>query len=1100
MLELLLGRSGSGKSTEVLRRICREGAQRPQVLLVPEQASHETERRLCAAGGSGTSLYAEVLSFTRLSNRVLSACGGLAVPTLDPGGRLLLLQMALRSVEGQLKVYAKPSRKPAFLSGLLTTLDELKSYCVSPRALEEAAEELGGPEGDKLRDLALLSGAYDALTAQGPLDPRDRLTQLAQKLAESRWGEGIDFYFDGFVDFTPQERGVIRALLEQSHSMTVALTCDGLQDGQGEMEIFSAARRTAGQLLRMAGEARRPSRVEILERETGVRSPALAYVESHLFGDSPLPLPPPAEGVELFQAWSPRSEVEWVAARILELARGQGYRFREIGVAARSFEGYRDLVESVFQRYGIPVFTSAMTDILQKPVLAVVSAALDTVAGNYAYEDMFRYLKTGLTGLPQEDVDLLENYVLKWDLRGSRWTAAAGWTMHPDGYGLPLEEEDRALLKRLNAVRRQVIQPFEGLRKNSDQTGEGQAKALYRFLEEIGLPQTLERRTEELRRRGELALAAEYAQLWEILCRGLEQCAALLGKAPMGLEEFARLFQLVLSQYDVGAIPVSLDRVTAGDAPRLVNRELKVLFLLGADDGSLPQVAAAPGLLTDEDRSLLASFGLELAPRLEERLYREMTMIYGACAQPTRMLLVSWPRAGSGGEEKRPSFLIERLKKLFPDLRVREEGELGGAFRLQALRPALEQAGRSPALRTLLREIPGCAPLVERVERAAHWERGRLSRNGVRALYGDRVPMSASRMDRYKACHFSYFMEYGLKARPRKPAGFQAPEYGTFVHYVLEHAFQESKTPTRRQVKEVVERYVAEELGGLEGESPRFQYLFQRLLKSIYLVVENVAQELAASQFTPLSFELGFGVRGELPPVEVQAGGVTISISGFVDRVDGWVKDDKLYLRVVDYKTGRKTFDLTEVWNGMGLQMLLYLFTLREKGETLYGKEVVPAGVLYLPAREPILSGSRNMTEEERRRRVDAELRRKGLLLDDPEVLSAMEQPGEEGIRFLPLRLTKGGLTGEALVSAQRLGRLKGHIDRVLEDICRELAAGNIAADPFWRGPEKNACRYCDYAAACHFEEGLGEDRRRWLPSVKGEAFWRAVEEETDPV
>jgi ATP-dependent helicase/nuclease subunit B len=1099
MLKLLIGRSGCGKSAAVLQRICREGEERPQVLLVPEQASHEAERRLCTAGGSKTSLYAEVLSFTRLSNRVLSACGGLAAPTLDAGGRILLLQMALRAVEGQLKVYARPSRKPAFLSGLLATLDELKSCCISPRALEEAAGELDGLEGDKLQDLALLLGAYDALTAQGPLDPRDRLTRLAQKLTESRWAEGMDFYLDGFLDFTPQERGVIQALLKQAHSVTVTLTCDQLQEYQEGMGIFSTARRTAAQLLRMAEEVRRPVQVEQLEMGAQVRSPALAYLEAHLFGEGALPPAPPAEGIGLFQAWSPRSEVEWTAARILELVRTQGYRFREIGVAARSFEGYGDLVESIFQRYGIPVFTSVMTDILQKPVLAVVSAALDTVSGNYAYEDMFRYLKTGLTDLPQEDVDLLENYVLKWDLRGSRWTAPADWTMHPSGYGMQLEEEDRVLLARLNAARRKVVRPLEQLRKNTNRTGEGQAKALYRFLEEIQLPQTLEERTEELRRRGELTLAAEYAQLWEILCRGMEQCAALLGETPMELEEFARLFQLVLSQYDVGAIPVSLDRVTAGEAPRMVNRELKVLFLLGADDGSLPQVAAAPGLLTDEDRSLLSSFGLELAPRTEERLYREMTIVYGACAQPTQALFVSWPKAGGGGEEKRPSFLVERLRRLFPDLKVQEEGALAGSFRRQALRPALEQAGRSPALRAALREIPGCTPLVERLERAACWERGRLSRGGVRALYGDRVPMSASRMDKYKACHFSYFMEYGLKARPRKPAGFQAPEYGTFVHYVLEHVFQESKSPTRQQIKAVVERYVTEELGGLEGESPRFQYLFQRLLKSVYLVVENVAQELAASQFTPLSFELGFGARGELPPVEVQAGGVTISISGFVDRVDGWVKDDKLYLRVVDYKTGRKSFDLTEVWNGMGLQMLLYLFTLREKGKTLYGKEVVPAGVLYLPARDAILSGSRNMTEEERRRKVDAELRRKGLVLDDPEVLAAMERPGEDGIRFLPLRLTKGGLTGEALVSAQRLGRLKGHIDRVLDGICEELAAGNIAADPFWRGPEKNACRYCDYAAACHFEEGLGEDRRRWLPTVKGEEFWRSVEEETGP-
>ena len=366
--------------------------------------------------------------------------------------------------------------------------------------------------------------------------------------------------------------------------------------------------------------------------------------------------------------------------------------------------------------------------------------------------------------------------------------------------------------------------------------------------------------------------------------------------------------------------------------------------------------------------------------------------------------------------------------------------------------------------------------------------------------------MSASRMDKLKSCHFSYFMQYGLKAELRRPAGFQAPEYGTFVHYVLEHVLKEAgtrggvagveKQDLRAMTKAAVDRYVAEKLGGLENETPRFQYLFRRLLKSVYAVVENVAEELAASDFSPISFELGFGRRGETP-LELTVDGLTVSITGFVDRVDGWEHDGRLYLRVVDYKTGRKTFDLTDIWNGMGLQMLLYLFTLEREGEALYNREIIPAGVLYLPARDAVVAGSRAMSEAERRRKVDAELRRRGIVLDEPEVLAAMEEPGEAGIRFLPVKVNKAGaITGEALVSAERLGKLARHTGRILEEIGRELAAGNIAADPFWRGPDHNACQWCEYAAACHFEEGRGGDRRRFLPAVRGEEFWQAVAKE----
>ena len=556
--------------------------------------------------------------------------------------------------------------------------------------------------------------------------------------------------------------------------------------------------------------------------------------------------------------------------------------------------------------------------------------------------------------------------------------------------------------------------------------------------------------------------------------------------------------------------------MTAGETTRQTGQHGKVLFLLGADDASIPQVSTPAGLLSDDDRSLLASYGLELNQTARDLLYREMTTVYLTCARPTQKLIVSWPGQSGAGEERRPCFLVERLRLLFSDLTVEREEDLYGRFRLQAPLPALEQAGRNQSAHDALLALPEYAPMVERLDRAARWERGRLSRPAVERLYGHRVPMSASRMDKYKSCHFSYFMRYGLQAEPRKPAGFTAPEYGTFVHYVLEHvlkddAFQQTTLPgwedeqdqERRDrvaelTRQAVEQYVREELGGLEQQSERFQYLFRRLLRSVQAVVDNVTQEIWASKFRPISFELGFGNGKDLPPVELTVGDVTLSITGFVDRVDGWEKDGRLYLRVVDYKTGRKSFDLTEVWNGLGLQMLLYLFTLEDRGEKFYGKPVEGAGVLYLPARDAIIKGSRSMSDDAWRKQLDKELTRSGLVLSDPAVLDAMEEPGEKGYRFLPLKVSKstGESSGAALATAEQLGKLGGHIQKVLEEICEEIAQGNIAADPFWRGPEKNACRYCDYAQACHFEEGRGGDGKRWLASVKSREFWENVARE----
>ena len=1106
MLKLLLGRAGAGKTARMLEELCRRGQERPQLWIVPEQYSHEAERALCAAAGDRASAFAEVLSFSRLANRVFAQAGGLAVPTLDAGGRLLLMHCAVQAVSGRLKVYGRPSRRAAFLENLLATADELKSYRVDPDRLLEAGEALPGEEGDRLADLGLILNTYDAMAAVRAADPRDLLTRLARKLAESGFLRGRDLWLDCFTDFTPQERQVLQVCLEQAEQVTAALTCAGLE---GEDQVFAPARRTAHSLLALAARAGVRAETEVLAGRPQGRPEALERLEDGLFRQGAEPWDGPAPQVVLAQAPNPWAEVEWTAGRILELARTQGVRFREIGVAARTLDGYGDLLEAVFQRYGIPLFLSRMDDILQKPVLTLLTAALDAATGGYEYEDVFRYLKTGLAGVTAEERDKLENYVLRWDLRGRAWTAEPPWSLHPGGYSLPWTAEDTALVEELDRLRRRVAAPLERLRAVRAGTGRELALAVYALLEDIGLPERLTRRAEELRQAGELALAEEYRQLWGILTGALEQCADLLAEERMELSDFSQLFQLMLSQYSVGSIPVSLDRVAAGEAPRMAHKALRWLFVLGADDASFPLVGQSPGLLSDDDRAVLEGYGLELAPPADRRLDREMTILYDLCALPREGLAVSWARAGQDGEERRPCFAVGRIEALLPQCRrLRTEEE--EALALNAPRPGLDWAGRRrcrPALAALAAAGGEAGALAGRMEEAARFRRGSLSRRAVEALYGGQVALSASRMDKVKSCHFAYFLQYGLKARPRKPAGFNAPEAGTFVHFVLEHVLRAVREEggaaacpadrARELTRRAVEDYVAGELGGLEDKPPRFRYLFRRLLRSVDLVVDNVLEELRASRFQPVDFELGFGGRGELPPVQLEVDGLTLSISGFVDRVDGWEHDGRLYLRVVDYKTGRKTFDLTDIWNGMGLQMLLYLFTLEREGEALYNREIIPAGVLYLPARDAVVAGSRAMSEAERRRKVDAELRRRGIVLDEPEVLAAMEEPGEAGIRFLPVKVNKAGaITGEALVSAERLGKLARHTGRILEEIGRELAAGNIAADPFWRGPDHNACQWCEYAAACHFEEGRGGDRRRFLPAVRGEEFWQAVAKE----
>ena len=1086
MLNLLRARAGRDIRGELLERMGRSDARR-RLLIVPEQFSHESERAMCAVLGGGASMSCEVLSFTRLAGRLTDAAGGGAAPMLDPGGRMLLMYAALRRVADALTTYRAPSRKPAFLTGLLATVDECRSYRVEPEALMAAGEELGGRQGDKLKDLGLIYAAYRGLEAQGAADPRGRLDRLAVQLEGTRWGAGMAFYVYGFTDFTPQEERVLSALMAQGE-LTVALVCGGEDDPSG---IFQPALRCAGRLARLAKAGAVPVREEVLDRPLA-RCPSLAFLEENLFGEGPGQAWAGECAVVRVAAASPRQEVEWCAAEILRLLREENCRCRDIAVCARRLDGYGELVESVFARYGVPVFLSAMEDVLEKPVLALVTSALAAAGSDYPYEELFRYLKTGLTGITEEERDLLENYVLTWDLKGPAWTRQKPWDMHPEGYGREFTPADTALVAWLDGLRRRVIAPLEALRKGTDKTGRGRALALYQLLEDIDLPTRLGQRADSLDRRGERTAAAQYRQLWDILAGGLEQCALLLGDTELELEEFSRLFSLVLSQYDVGAIPVSLDAVTVGDAPRMAHKEVKALFLLGADSGAIPDCAVSPGLFTDQDRDALSAMEVELAPRQEDKLRREMTIAYETCCRPSQRLYVSYS-AGEGDNQRTPCFLWARLEALFPDAPVRDGGD--PLARLSAPDAALELAGQDPGLAEALKRVPGLSDRVERIQDAAGWRRGRLSRPAVDALFGPVVPMSATKLDLVNSCHFGYFLRFGLDAKPRQRAAFRAAEYGTFVHDVLERtlrAAREEGAPlddvqaVERLSQAAAERYEREVLSNLEGEPARFRVLFQRMKGAALAVARSVCAELAVSDFTPAAFELGFGPGKDLPPVEVEQG-VRLRLTGYVDRVDQWLHEGKRYVRVVDYKTGKKSFDFADVADGRGLQMLLYLFALRREGKGLLGpEETVPAGVLYVPARTPLVDGERDMSDGEIQRARDRLLRRQGLVLDDPDVLSAMERPAGE-YRFLPVGTGRGG--GDSLVTPAQMEALDGYITAALRAAAGELAAGNIDADPYWQGADKNPCRWCDYKAACHFEEGCG-DRRRFRRGLRAAQFW----------
>lgn len=1102
MLRIWMGPANSGKSARVLEEIRRLGDSSFQLLLVPEHASHQAEVDLCWACGSTAARHSEVLSFRLLANRVLSLTGGLTDAALDPGGKLLMMQLALQEVLPQLTVYARPSRKAPFLGELVALFDEMEAYRVAPEQLGELYPNLEGISGQKLRDLSLIYAAYQSRLYQDGKDRRDLMAKLADNLEKSGYMDGRDVFLDGFSYFTAREEQIIAVMLRRAKSVTITL----LGEGNSTLEIFRQGLRTRDRLVRLAQQAGAACTVEDLtapEADTG-----LTYLAQQFFGSSGTPWAGNCDQATVHRADSPFTEAEYVASEILALVRSGFCRFRDVTVAARNLGDYEAVIESVFARYGVPAYLSRRSNILDKPVMALVAGALDAVTGGYEYEDMFRWLKTGLGGLSDEECDLLENYVIQWDIHGSMWLREEPWSANPDGWREGFTPEQEAVLAEINGLRQRIREPLSELSRGlrEEKSALGKLRALWGFLDVLDLAGQMEARTSLLEQRGELQLAAEYGQLWELLCGVMDQFAEILGDMPLDAEEFARLFKLVLTQYAVGTIPVSLDQVQITEITRNDRHRVKVLFLMGANDHVLPAVSFGQGLLSREDREKLLELGVELAPSGPDLFDGELQNIYAALSQPTERLVVTWPAADAQGNPLRPSFVVERLRALLPG--AAETTEDGSRpFRLTAPIPALETAGSFPGgplwAYFAAREAYGSA--LSAMERGAGMKRGRLSPQAVETLYGRSYRMSASRIDKVNACHFAYFMQYGLRAKERTPAGFDAAQVGTFLHYVLENVTRDvteqggfaqvGEEELKRLIDQAIQQYMDVAMPGFDGRDARFKYLFRRLRTTAATIVTNVARELRESDFVPMAFELGFGDGGALPAISIRAGDASLTVNGKVDRVDGWLKDGKLYLRVVDYKTGKKAFDLSDLCHGLGIQMLLYLFALEKEGKALFGKDIIPAGVLYLPARDVLVSAPRNEDPGRLREALDKELRRSGMVLSQPEVLQAMEHSALESPRFLPLTLGKDGSITKGVATAAELGKLSRYVDKLLERIARELKSGNIDADPWSRGEQDNACAYCEFASACHFMDGDGGDHVQMIRPVRPEEFWRHVDQ-----
>lgn len=1080
MLHLVLGTDWTANRDEILRRISADVRERKpnRILMVPELISHETERLLCAAAGDTASRYAEVLSFSRLARRAVETAGSSAMECLDNGGRVVAMAAAARQLSSRLKAYAAVETKPEFLTELIDAVDEFKRCCISPEDLSAAASAAEGSFAQKLEELSLLMAGYDALCSRGKRDPRDQMTWLLEQLENGSYGEEHAFYIDGFPDFTRQHMAILEHLICVSPEVTVSLNCDRVDSA---LLAFEKAGNTAGSLLRFARKVGIPVQIETVAPHAA----ATGKIRENIF-QGPI-IPGCAENcLRAYRGGSPWAETMLAAQRIRDLVQ-QGCRYRDITVVCTDMPDYQPLADLIFHRMHIPIYRTGTEEILEKNIIATVLTALDAALSDFDRRNVMRYLRSALSGVDADTCDLLENYAFIWGIRGNSWVLP--WENHPEGLSGKWTTEWEMRLAELNAARQKAIQPLEKLRKGfrSAASLQDQVLALYGFLEDISLERRLAELAEQMDAAGDNRNAQILDQLWEILLTALEQLYDVLGDTHWESEHFMRLFRLLLSQYNVGTIPPVLDAVHMGPVTAMRCHQQKHLIVLGAQEGNLPAYSGSSGILTDQERVALRALGVPLTGGAMEGIQNEFAEIYGVFCGAEQTVDVC-----CSGEQ--PSFVFRRLAEMAGrERQISDDLSFASADPVEA-GAWLAAQGASQAADEL-----GVGEYYSGIAQKASYAPGRVSPEHIRGLYGNSLNLSASQVDRQAECRMSYFLNYGLRAKERKEVSVDPAEFGTYVHAVLENTARcirdmgGFRKVTLEETLDIAHRYseeyARERFSQIDSE--RVTYLFRRNLRELDMVVEELWQELQNSEFEPAEFELEFGGDGDLPPIAVPNRMIPAILRGFVDRVDIWQSPGSQYYRVVDYKTGKKDFDYCDVFNGVGLQMLLYLFALRSSGADCLGSGAKPAGVQYFPARAPYIAVDGQLDAEEAAAERRKEWKRKGLLLDDEAVLQAMER-GEKPDRMC-YSVKKDGTRSGDLASRDQLKLLEGYVFRVLSGLVEDIASGNVEPNPYTRGTAHNACRFCPYGSICHSETVTG---RRNYKTMTAQNFWEEVAKE----
>lgn len=1141
-LRFYFGPSGSGKSHRIYEEIMQRAAQEPGrnfLIIVPDQFTMQTQKDLVMRSDRGGILNIDVLSFGRLSHRILEEVGTKEMPVLDDTGKSLVLQKIAADLKEQLPAMGSLLHKQGYIHEVKSAISEFMQYGISTQDMDKliASAEKRGALAMKLRDLKTLYRGFQDYIRDHFITTEETLDVLRRSLVKSKILPDSVVVFDGFTGFTPIQNRLIQELMRVCEETIVTVTIGEEEDPyqmDGEQKLFHLSKKTVADLVKLAAEAEVTRGEDVFVKGGPNRfteASALCYLEQNLFRYQYEPYTEKQCEIRMFEALSPREEVHQTALYIRKLIREEGLTYRDIAVVIGDLEGYASYVETEFGQLEIPCFLDRTRGIVLNPMIEYIKSALQLYIRDFSYDTVFHFLRSGMADISREEIDELENYVIRTGARGYR-TYSRLFTRKTEemqqGSGQEDTERAEETMERLNRIRQQFADTVEILHMAPRAKAGEYVDHLYDFLEQNQVQQKLLNYQQQFEQEGDLAKAREYAQIYRLVMDLLDQIYGLLGEEEISLQEFADILDAGFGEITVGTIPQNVDRIVVGDMERTRLKQVKVLFFLGVNDGNIPKNVSKGGIISDMDREFLIESGTEMAPSPRQQMYIQRLYLYLNMTKPSQRLYLSYAKVNSDGKGIRPSYLIDTVRKLFPQLAVEypqnrsrleqiEGRQEGARYLAEELREYADGTLREEERQDfylMYRAYEADPEGRDRLTAAAfrRYKESGLSRIVARALYGRQLENSVSRLETYAACACRHFLQYGLSLQEREEFGFEVSDMGNVYHAVLENFAGKLAESGRtwwdfdenfatQAIKEAVEGYAATYGETVLYSSARNEYAITRMSRILTRTVLTLQQHLKQGSFQPDDYELSFRFAEDLDSIHVDLSEEEkMHLQGRIDRIDVSEDAEHVYVKVIDYKSGNKKFDLAALYYGLQLQLVVYMNAAMELESRKHpDKEIVPAALLYYHIDDPTIETPVELTQEQINEEILTKLRMNGVVNSDPAVVERLDRFLQDKSKVIPVEKKKDGSFSarSGILSREELHVVSAYVDTKIRQIGREILDGKIAANPYEKGNEE-ACTYCAYKKVCGFDGSIPGYEKRQLEDLDKQTLMQRMQETTE--